>query len=250
MKRLSFDLNGRRALVTGATSGLGERFAHVLVAHGAEVIVTGRREDRLRNLVETITRGGGVAIAQRLDVTEASSLHACVSASGPVDVLVNNAGLNVQARADDLSEADYDLIMNTNVKGAFLMAQAIGRTMIARGQGGRIINVASIGAFKALPGLTAYSMSKAAVAMMTQGLAREWARHDINVNALCPGFILTELNQAWFQTEGGRKQVQGFPRRRLGTPEDLDGLLLFLASSHSRFVTGSLFTADDGQLLA
>ena len=129
------------------------------------------------------------------------------------------------------------------------MIRAVLPAMLERRRG-HIINVASIGAFKALPGLTAYSMSKAAVAMMTQGLAREWARHDINVNALCPGFILTELNQAWFQTEGGRKQVQGFPRRRLGTPEDLDGLLLFLASSHSRFVTGSLFTADDGQLLA
>jgi NAD(P)-dependent dehydrogenase (short-subunit alcohol dehydrogenase family) len=247
MQKTIYDFTGQRALITGATSGLGARFAAVLAAHGAEVVVTGRRTDRLKALCDQV---GPKARAVALDVTDMASIRDCFAAAGPIDVLVNNAGLNVQARAADVTESDYDLIMNTNLKGAFFVAQAAGQQMIARGKGGRIVNVASIGAFKALPGLTVYSMSKAAVAMMTQGLAREWARHEINVNALCPGFILTEINQAWFDTEGGRKQVNGFPRRRVGAPEDLDGALLLLASRESRFVTGSLFTLDDGQLLA
>lgn len=242
-----YDFTNQRALITGATSGLGARFAQVLAAHGAEVIVTGRRTDRLSELCKQI---GPKARAIALDVTDPESIAACVADAGSIDILVNNAGLNVQARAVDVLDADYDLIMNTNVKGAFMMAQAAGKQMIARGKGGRIVNVASIGAFKALPGLTVYSMSKAAVAMMTQGLAREWARHQINVNALCPGFILTEINQAWFDTEGGQKQVAGFPRRRVGEPKDLDAALLMLASKENRFMTGSLVTLDDGQLLA
>jgi NAD(P)-dependent dehydrogenase (short-subunit alcohol dehydrogenase family) len=149
-----------------------------------------------------------------------------------------------------LSEADYDKIMDTNVKGAFFVAQAVGQRMVERKIQGRIVNIASIGSFKALPGLVAYSMSKAAIAMMTKGLAREWARHHIAVNAICPGFIKTELNEEWFSTEGGQKQVMAFPRRRLGKEEDLDATLLLLCSQHANFITGSLFTVDDGQLLA
>lgn len=247
MNTVNYDFTNQRALITGATSGLGARFGEVLAAHGAEVVVTGRRVERLKELCAKI---GPRAKAIALDVTNPKSIATCLAEAGEIDILVNNAGLNVQARAVDVTEADYDLIMNTNVKGAFMMAQAVGKHMIARGKGGRIVNVASIGAFKALPGLTVYSMSKAAVAMMTQGLAREWARHDINVNALCPGFILTEINQGWFDTEGGRKQVNGFPRRRVGEPKDLDGALLMLASKENRFMTGSLVTLDDGQLLA
>jgi NAD(P)-dependent dehydrogenase (short-subunit alcohol dehydrogenase family) len=247
MRDTIYDFKNQRALITGATSGLGARFAEVLAAHGAQVIVTGRRTERLKELCAKI---GPQAQAVALDVTDPGSIAACLAQTGDIDVLVNNAGLNVQARAVDVTGPDYDLIMNTNVKGAFMMAQAVGKQMIARGKGGRIVNVASIGAFKALPGLTVYSMSKAAVAMMTQGLAREWARHEINVNALCPGFILTEINQAWFDTDGGQKQVMGFPRRRVGEPKDLDGALLMLASKENRFMTGSLVTLDDGQLLA
>jgi NAD(P)-dependent dehydrogenase (short-subunit alcohol dehydrogenase family) len=245
--KVNFDFSGRRALITGATSGLGARFAHVLAAHGAEVVVTGRRMERLDALCKVI---GPAARAMSLDVTDKSSIDACVADAGAIDILVNNAGLNVQARARDVTEADYDLIMNTNLKGAFFMAQAVGNQMIARARGGQIINVASIGAFKALPGLTVYSMSKAAVAMMTQGLAREWARHEINVNALCPGFILTEINQAWFDAEGGKRQIAGFPRKRVGEAADLDRALLMLASRENRFMTGSMLTLDDGQLLA
>jgi NAD(P)-dependent dehydrogenase (short-subunit alcohol dehydrogenase family) len=188
-----------------------------------------------------------------LDVTSGSSIEAAITAVeaalGPIDILVNNAGMNVHAMAADLTEADFDKIMATNVKGAFLMAQAVGRRMIARGKGGRIINIASIGAHRVLPGLTAYCMSKAAVAMMTRSLALEWAKNGINVNALCPGYIETELNSYWFQSEGGKKQVSRFPRKRLMEESDLDDMLLLLASDASRAITGSVLDVDDGQSL-
>lgn len=250
---VTFDLTGQTAFITGATSGFGAHFAEVLSEAGAKVVITGRRVERLHALKAKLESKGRQAIALPIDVTDISRVRACIDeaerAAGPIGILVNNAGLNVQASASTLSERDYDTIMDTNVKGAFFVAQLVGARMVEHKIQGRIVNVASIGAFKALPGLVAYSMSKAAVAMMTKGLAREWAKHHIAVNALCPGFIETELNADWFATDGGKKQVQTFPRRRLGREEDLDGTLLLLCSRHAGFITGSLFTIDDGQLL-
>jgi NAD(P)-dependent dehydrogenase (short-subunit alcohol dehydrogenase family) len=250
---VTFDLSGQTALITGATSGFGARFAEVLSDAGAKVVITGRRVERLQALKAKIENKGGHAIALPIDVTNVERIRDCVDAAereaGPIGILVNNAGLNVQASATALSEADYDTIMDTNVKGAFFVAQTVGARMVQHKIQGRIVNIASIGAMKALPGLVAYSMSKAAVAMMTKGLAREWAKNHIAVNAMCPGFIETELNSEWFATEGGQKQVMSFPRRRLGREEDLDATLLLLCSQHAGFITGSLFTLDDGQLL-
>jgi NAD(P)-dependent dehydrogenase (short-subunit alcohol dehydrogenase family) len=250
---ITFDLKNQTALITGATSGFGTRFAHVLSDAGAKVVITGRRVERLNELKIAIESKGGSAIAMAFDVTDVTRCRALVDeaerSAGPVSILINNAGMNVQSPASSLGEADYDRIMDTNVKGAFLMAQAVGSRMVAQKIQGRIVNIASIGSFKALPGLVAYSMSKAAIAMMTKGFAREWAKHHIAVNALCPGFIKTDLNQDWFDSEGGRKQVMSFPRRRLGKEENLDALLLLLCSQHANFITGSLFTVDDGQLL-
>lgn len=250
---ITFDLSGQTAFITGASSGFGVRFAEVLSAAGATVVITGRRVERLSALKEKIESRGGRAVPLALDVTKVEQIRACVAQAeqlaGPISILVNNAGLNVQSSASALSEADYDTIMDTNVKGAFFVAQTVGSRMAEQRIQGRIVNIASIGAFKALPGLVAYSMSKAAIGMMTKGLAREWAKHHIAVNALCPGFIETELNRDWFATEGGKKQVASFPRRRLGKEEDLDGMLLMLCSAHASFITGSLFTVDDGQLL-
>ncbi len=157
--------------------------------------------------------------------------------------------MNVQASAVDLLPEDFDRVMDTNMRGAFFMATRVGARMIARGQGGSIINVASIGAHTVLPGLATYCMSKAAVAMMTRSLAHEWARHKINVNAICPGFIETELNSEWFETDGGQKQIKSWPRRRLGLESDLDGIVLLLASEQGRLMTGSVTTIDDGQSL-
>lgn len=249
----SFDLTGKTAIVTGATSGLGRRFALVLAKAGAAVAITGRRVDRLENLKREIENLGGRALPLALDVTDLASIEACVAeterALGPVDILVNNAGMNIQALPHQVTSESYDTTFDTNVRGAFFMAQSIGTRMIARGAGGRIINIASIGAHTVLPGLTVYCMTKAAIGMMTKSLAREWARYDINVNAICPGFIETELNTDWFHSEGGLKQIKSFPRRRLGMESDLDGTLLLLASDHARLITGSLVTVDDGQSL-
>jgi NAD(P)-dependent dehydrogenase (short-subunit alcohol dehydrogenase family) len=250
---LTFDLTGDVALVTGATSGFGRHFADVLSAAGATVVLTGRRVERLAAVRDELTAAGRVAYAVALDVTRTDSMRACVAEAerlaGPITILVNNAGISIQSSAAKLAEADWDAIMDTNVKGTFFMAQLAAARMIERGIHGRIVNVASIGAMKALPGLVAYSTSKAAVAMLTKGLAREWARHHIAVNALCPGYVKTELNDAWFESEGGLKQIAGFPRRRLAVEASLDAPLLMLCSRRAEFITGSLFTVDDGQLL-
>ena len=217
-------------------------------------MITGRRVERLAEVQRGIAAKGGVAHAVPLDVTKLESIRACVTTAeeraGTITILVNNAGLSIQSSAADLSETDYDAIMDTNVKGTFFMAQLVGQRMVERGIPGRIVNIASIGAEKALPGLVAYCASKAAVAMMTKGLAREWARHHVAVNAICPSYIRTEINDTWFESEPGQKQVAAFPRRRLGTEEDLDATLLLLCSRHAGFITGALFTVDDGQLLA
>ena len=249
----SYDLTGKVALVTGATSGLGRRFSLILAKAGAKVAITGRRVERLETLKSEIDALGAEAAAIALDVTDTASIAACIAETekqlGPLDILVNNAGMNVQALPADVTPEGFDTMFDTNVRGAFFMAQAAGRSMIARGAGGRIVNIASIGAHTVLPGLTIYCMTKAAIGMMTKSLAREWARHQINVNAMCPGFIETELNSDWFQSEGGQKQIKTWPRRRLGLEQDLDGTLLLLASDHGRFITGSLLTIDDGQSL-
>lgn len=251
---VTFDLSNQVAFITGATSGLGARFAEVLSEAGAKVVITGRRVERLNTLKEKIERNGGQVSAVAFDVTKVAQIRAALDEAegvhGPISILINNAGLNVQSSATQLSEGDYDTIMNTNVKGAFFMAQAVGQRMIERKIPGRVVNIASIGAYKALPGLVAYSMSKAAVAMMTEGLAREWAKYHIAVNAICPGFIKTEINAAWFETDGGKKQMSMFPRKRIGEEQDLDATLLLLCSRHAGFITGSCFTVDDGQLLA
>ena len=250
---MEFDLTGRTALVTGATSGLGRRFARVLADAGARVAIAGRRVERLATLKAELEANGRASAAVPLDVTDASAIarafDAAESALGPVDILVNNAGMNVQAAAVDIGAAEFDSVIDTNLRGPFLLATEAARRMIARGQGGRIINVASIGAFRVLPGLTAYCASKAGLAMMTQCLAREWARQGINVNAICPGYIETELNSDWFTSESGQKQIKSFPRRRLAQEQDLDGILLLLASEASRAITGALMTVDDAQSL-
>ncbi len=201
----------------------------------------------------SIQKAGGVCRSIVLDVTDASSIPGAVDEAerelGPISVLVNNAGMSVLGLATEISAERFDSVMQTNVRGPFLLATEVARRMIAGKRAGRIINIASIGSFRVLPGLTAYCASKAALAMMTQCLAREWARHGINVNAICPGYIETELNAPWFESEKGKAQINGFPRRRLASADDLDGMLLLLASDRSRAITGSLLTVDDAQSL-
>jgi len=249
----SADLTGKTALITGATSGFGHHMAKTLAKAGAHVAITGRRTERLLALKQEIEAFDGRALPIALDVTDMASITACTETCetelGPLDILVNNAGMNVDQQAVDVTPDAYDRIMNTNLKGAFFMAQAAAKRMIAMGRPGRIINIASIGGHTVLPGLSVYCMSKAALLMMTKSLAREWARYDINVTALCPGFIETDLNAHWFATQAGQKQIRAYPRRRLGEIADLDGALLLLASDQSRLITGTAITIDDGQSL-
>jgi NAD(P)-dependent dehydrogenase (short-subunit alcohol dehydrogenase family) len=246
-------LDGKNALVTGASSGLGRRFASVLAAAGARVAIAARRTDRLATLQAEIERAGGRAHTVALDVTDVASVRAGVAAAaaafGPLDILVNNSGVSVTKRAGEMEEADYDFVMDTNAKGAFFVAQAAGRAMIAAGRPGRIINIASAAGLRVLGHLSVYCMSKAAVIHMTRALALEWGRYGINVNALCPGYIATEINRDYWDTDGGKKLIGMLPRRRVGQPEDLDGLLLLLASEHSGFVNGAVIAADDGLTL-
>jgi len=245
------DIRGKVALITGASSGLGERFARVLAQHGARVAITARRADRLEKLADELRAAGHDALALPIDVGSVASIRAGAEAVqsllGPIDILVNNAGVSIQARLETIEEADYDAVLDTNLKGAFFMAQAAARQMIAHKREGRIVNIASIAGQRAIGQLSTYGMSKAAVIQMTHSMAREWGRHGINTNAIAPGYIATEISADFLTTEAGGKWVNALPRRRMGRAEDLDGLLLLLCSgTAARFINGSIMVADDG----
>ncbi len=243
-------LAGKTALVTGASSGLGWRFAQVLAQSGARVALAARRVDKLRELQREIEQAGGTATAVQMDVTDVASVRAAVaeaeSTLGGIDILVNNSGVNTQQRAVEVEEKDYDYVMDTNCKGAFFVAQAVARSMIARKIPGRIINIASVAGLRVLAQLSVYCMSKSAVVHMTKAMAHEWGRYGININAICPGYIETGINREYWQTDGGRKLISMLPRRRVGQPQDLDGLVLLLASEQSGFINGAVIAADDG----
>jgi len=250
-------LEGKVAVVTGASSGLGRRFAHVLSDAGAAVALMARRADRLEAEVQAIEAKGGRAVAVALDVVDVAAIGPALdqaqAALGPMTIMVNNAGVSADGMALDLSVEEWDQTFNVNVRGVYFGAREAARRMIDSGvaQAGdaRIVNIASIAAFEVLPGLTAYCASKASTVMVTKGLAREWARQQIAVNAICPGYIETEINAEWFASEGGQRQINSFPRRRLLDERALDDALLMLAGPAARFMTGSLITVDDGQTL-
>jgi len=254
----SIDLSGRVALVTGASSGLGAQFARVLARSGAAVVLAARRLEKLKDLRAQIEGEGGDAHVVGLDVTSIESIRAAVAHAetevGSIDILVNNSGVSTTQRIQDVTEEDFDYVFDTNVKGAFFVAQEVGKRMLARARGaapgtftgGRIINIASMAGLRVLPQIGAYAMSKAAVVQMTKAMALEWGRFEINVNAICPGYIDTEINHHHWDTEQGRKLVQMLPRKRVGKPEDLDALIVLLASSESHFVNGAVISADDG----
>ena len=254
----SIDLSGRVALVTGASSGLGAQFARTLAQAGACVVLAGRRTERLKTLRSEIEGSGGDAHVVTLDVTDHDSIKAAVAHAetemGSIDILVNNSGVSTTQRIQDVTPEDYDFIFNTNVKGAFFVAQEVGKRMLARSRGaapgsftgGRIINIASMAGLKVLPQIGAYCMSKAAVVQMTRAMALEWGKFGINTNAICPGYIDTEINHHHWQTEQGQKLVNMLPRKRVGSPEDLDALLVMLASDQSHFINGAVIAADDG----
>ena len=251
------DLSNRTILVTGASSGLGAHFARTFARHGASVVIAARRADRLSALESDIRAAGGKALAVGMDVSDLASTRAAFDAAdaafGGVDSVVANAGVNSEGRALDLSADELDALMSVNVKGVFLTAQEAGRRMIAAGsrerEHGRIVIISSITANAVVPGIASYSASKAAVQQLGKVLAREWARSGISVNIVNPGYIETELNAAWFASEGGQKQIAKWPRKRLMEASDLDPVMLHLVSDAARRVTGSVFTIDDGQSL-
>ena len=247
-------LEGRIALVTGASSGLGAHFARALAQAGAAVALCARREERLIFLADELRSAGARAVAVAMDVADEAAIPAAFDAAegalGPVDTLINNAGMNAEGAALDLSATDFDRVLAVNLRGPFLCAREAARRMIARGEAaGRIVNIASIGALKPLPGLAAYCASKAGLVMLTKALAREWANKGVNVNALCPGYVETDLNADFLATPAGARLIASFPRRRLMCASDLDAMLLYLAGRESGAVTGGVFAIDDGQLL-
>jgi NAD(P)-dependent dehydrogenase (short-subunit alcohol dehydrogenase family) len=251
-------LAGRVALVTGASSGLGSRFAHVLARAGARVVLGARREAQLADVVAAISDDGGAAMAVAMDVTDEASVIAAYDAAqsrfGPVDTVIANAGMNVAGPALDIDADAIDAVMGVNVRGVFLTAREGARRMIAAGSPetgrGRIVIISSITATAISPGLGLYAASKAASLQLGRTLARDWVRKGINVNILCPGYIETDLNSDWFQTDGGRKQIGKWPRARLMGEAALDDAVAYLCSDDSAYVTGSVMTVDDGQSLA
>ena len=252
------DLSGRVALVTGASSGLGAQFARTLSKAGAAVVLAGRRIERLNDLRAEIEAEGGDAHVVRLDVTDLASIKACVAHAetevGTLDILINNSGVSTSQRIVDVNEEDWDFVMNTNLRGAFFVAQEVAKRMLARSKGsapgtftgGRIVNIASMAGLRVLSQIGIYAMSKAGVVHMTRALALEFANYGINVNAICPGYIDTEINHHHWSTEHGKQLINMLPRKRVGKPEDLDTTLLMLCAKESHFINGAIVQADDG----
>jgi 3-oxoacyl-[acyl-carrier protein] reductase len=250
--RDAFDLSGKVALVTGASQGLGRRFAKVLTEHGAAVALAARQVEKLAELEREIATAGGRAASVALDVTALPAIEEALDgieqALGPIEVLVNNAGVAVSKGVLEQTEADWNRVIDTNLKGAFFTAQAAARRMASR-SGGSIVNVASVLAQGVVGHLAPYAASKGGLWQLTRTMALELARAKVRVNALAPGYMTTEINRDFLATEAGQRMLRKIPQRRFGDPEDLDGALLLLASDASRYMTGSIIVVDGGFLL-
>ena len=245
-----FDLSGKAALITGASSGLGTHFAHCLGEAGASVVIAARRADRLKSLQAKLEAKGIVVKSVDLDVQSADSVAAALEAAGPLDIVVNNAGISIVKPALEMPEKDWDAVVDTNLRGAWLVAQGAARRWAAEKRPGSIVNIASILGLRTIGQVAPYNASKAGLIHLTQALAMEWARYKIRVNAICPGYIETEMNSAFWKTPGGQKLIDRIPQRRIGQPEHLDGALLLLASEAGDFMTGSVITVDGGHVVS
>jgi NAD(P)-dependent dehydrogenase (short-subunit alcohol dehydrogenase family) len=246
------DLHGKVALVTGASGGLGQHFATVLAQAGASVGLAARRLDKLQALAQGISQSGGRAASVQLDVQQPDSILASVAsieaALGPIDILVNNSGIAIQKPALETTAEDWDAVLDVNLKGTFLMATAVARSMCQHDRGGSIINIESILSFRQTQKVASYAASKSALTQLTRSLALEWARYRIRVNGLAPGYFATDINREFFASEPGAALIKRIPQRRVGEPRDLDGPLLLLASDASRYMTGTTLTVDGGHL--
>ena len=242
-------LDGKRALVTGASSGIGLHFASVLSRAGADVTLAARRKDRVNAEADSLRGQGFAAKSSSLDVTDPDSIGSLFDRSEPFEVVINNAGIAGGGTALGTEVEDFESVLATNLTGVFAVAQAAARKMKDTG-GGTIINIASILGLRVTSGLAAYTASKAGVVQLTKALALEWARHNIRVNALCPGYIETAINADFFATDAGKNLIHRIPQRRLGRLEDLNAPLLLLASDHSAYMTGSIIAVDGGHLVS
>jgi 3-oxoacyl-[acyl-carrier protein] reductase len=244
-------LSAKNVLVTGASSGLGDQFCRTLAANGYTVIAAARRKDRLESLCNDISEAGGVAHPLAMDVSDvenfAIALDEAEAMAGPITCLINNAGTSVSKFATDMTPEDFDAVMGLNLRGPYFLSTELARRWIARDTGGRIVNIGSLSDIRAMPGHTVYGTSKAAIARLTQQMAREWINKGINVNALAPGYIRTELNAPYFDSPNGQAVIAQFPRRRVGEPADLDKAILYLCDPDQRFLTGQVLHLDDGQ---
>jgi NAD(P)-dependent dehydrogenase (short-subunit alcohol dehydrogenase family) len=247
------DLSGKSILVTGASSGLGRHFAAVLAQAGATVIAVARRGDELEKLAAEIIAAGGKAHVLVMDVTDVASVKAgiaeAVHLTGRLDGLVNNSGVTETVTLLDQTEAGWDRVLDTNLKGAWAVATESARHMVEAGHRGVIVNIASVAGLRQAGQLTAYATSKAALVQLTKQMALEWARHGIRVNALAPGYIITDLNRDFFETDAGKAIIKRIPQRRLGQPADLDGALLLLLSDAAAYITGTVLAVDGGHLV-
>ncbi|WP_417688275.1 SDR family NAD(P)-dependent oxidoreductase [Roseibium sp.] len=249
------DLAGKRILITGASSGLGAHFAALCASQGARVAIAARRLERLESMVPDLMKLGAADVRTiELDVSDGAAIHACraeaVEAFGGLDVLVNNAGIAREGAALDQRAEDFDAVMDVNLRGVWLMAISCGRHWRDTGEPGNIINIASILGERVSAGVASYAVSKAAVVQMTKALALELSRHKIRVNALAPGYVETDINRGFFETEPGRKMISRIPMRRLGELSDLDGPFTLLASDASSYMTGAIIPVDGGHLVS
>jgi 3-oxoacyl-[acyl-carrier protein] reductase len=249
-----FDLSGRVGLVTGASSGLGLRFAEVLAANGAAVALVARRKERLAALQAKIEAAGGRAVAIAADVLDNASMRrafdAAEAAFGTVTILVNNAGVGHSTRALEMPEAEWRRVLATNLDAVFFWSQEAARRMLSAGRSGAIINIASVLGFGVGKGVIAYTTAKAGVVQITKALGLELAFKGIRVNAIAPGWFVTEINRDYLASEEGKKLTRDIPVGRFGRDGDLDGALLLLASDAGRFIAGATIVVDGGQMVA
>lgn len=247
-----FDVKGRVALVTGASSGLGAEFARVLAGAGVRVVLGARRLERLEELAAELVSNGGEALPVAMDVTDSESIRAAFDAAesvfGPVEILVNNAGISRSGFLRRLSEEDWDAVVDTNMKSVWQVAREAANRMVNASLAGSIINISSVLGFGASKILGPYMAAKAGVVHLTRAMALEWAEHNIRVNAIAPGYFPTEINEGFFDTKNGLDMISRIPMQRVGDPSELGGPLLLLASDASSFMTGSTIVVDGGHL--